>query len=343
MERAIDPLLTIDAKLWADEFMATKQRLGDAEFDHAMMLGWFANAIMRGYDAGRDLMMPTLSSPDAQATIAALQAQITALTTYPTHSVLTPANYIRHAKTTKKSSRHDCPVCRDCGLPWPCHAYELEQELKAVYAQLTQRTEQVAALQSRVKELEQWVQDQSTANLETMRHVDEMQSRAMEAESQLTQRTAECDALKLVNDTHMKTVMKLSHVVEKHTAELEVAKGKLDIILRVSRGEPDDELAVDYGGLGWENDPAVLGVYNLIAELQSAEAGYFVAERDLRGMNNKYDELRTLIAALPKVEGEIEVVGTTVRWGYGHSSCMDTRVESEAYAALLQHRQGMEG
>ena len=52
------------------------------------------------------------------------------------------------------------------------------------------------------------------------------------------------------------------------TAELEVAKGKLDIILRVSRGEPDDELAVDYGGLGWENDPAVLGVYDLIAELK---------------------------------------------------------------------------
>ena len=76
MERAIDPLLTIDAKLWADEFMATKQRLGDAEFDHAMMLGWFANAIMRGYDAGRDSMTPTPSHPDAQATIAALQARV---------------------------------------------------------------------------------------------------------------------------------------------------------------------------------------------------------------------------------------------------------------------------
>ncbi len=76
MERAIDPLLTIDAKLWADEFMATKQRLGDAEFDHVMMLGWFANAIMRGYDAGRDSMTHTPPHPDAQATIAALQARV---------------------------------------------------------------------------------------------------------------------------------------------------------------------------------------------------------------------------------------------------------------------------
>lgn len=112
MDRAIDPLQTIDAKLWADEFMATKQRLGDAEFDHAMMLGWFANAIMRGYDEGK-----RLGAADAQATIEALQA--------------------------------------------------------------------------RVRELEEWVQDQSTANLETMRHTDEMQSRALEAEQQLTRRTAE--------------------------------------------------------------------------------------------------------------------------------------------------------
>ena len=71
MERQIDPLQTIDAKLWADEFMATKQRLGDAEFDHAMMLGWFANAIMRGYDEGK-----RLGATDAQATIAALEETI---------------------------------------------------------------------------------------------------------------------------------------------------------------------------------------------------------------------------------------------------------------------------
>jgi len=40
----------MDAKVWTDEFMATKARLGDEEFDHAMMLAWFANAIMAGFD-----------------------------------------------------------------------------------------------------------------------------------------------------------------------------------------------------------------------------------------------------------------------------------------------------
>ena len=49
MER--DKLLgTMDAKVWTDEFMATKARLGDEEFDRAMMLAWFANAIMAGFD-----------------------------------------------------------------------------------------------------------------------------------------------------------------------------------------------------------------------------------------------------------------------------------------------------
>ena len=54
----------------------------------------------------------------------------------------------------------------------------------------------IAALEQRVKELKQWVQDQSTANLETMRHMDEMQSRAMDAESQLAQRTAELERVR---------------------------------------------------------------------------------------------------------------------------------------------------
>ena len=49
-----------------------------------------------------------------------------------------------------------------------------------------------------------------------------------DVESQLTQRTAECDALKLVNDTHMKTVMKLSHVVEQRTAERDCARRRVD-------------------------------------------------------------------------------------------------------------------
>ena len=88
-------------------------------------------------------------------------------------------------------------------------------------------------------------------------------------------------------------------------------------------------------------------------ELQSAEAGYFVAERELQGANNKYDELRTLILALPKVEGEVAVKRTEVDlsyvWGITlngyftfQSALFDSKEEADAYAAILKHRQGME-
>ena len=70
MERLVDPLTTTDAKLWADEFMKVKARLGEQKFDHAMMLGWFANAIMQGYDEGR-----RRAKADAQATVEALRRE----------------------------------------------------------------------------------------------------------------------------------------------------------------------------------------------------------------------------------------------------------------------------
>lgn len=65
-------------------------------------------------------------------------------------------------------------------------------------------------------------------------------------------------------------------------------------------------------------------------------------------------KLRTLIAALPKVEGEIAVKHTEVDlsgvWGITlngyftfQSALFDSKEEADAYAALLTHRQGMEG
>ena len=85
----------------------------------------------------------------------------------------------------------------------------------------------IAALQTRVKELEQI----AISHDQSMRYITGQAKRTHEklttVQATLTQRTAECDALKLVNDTHMKTVMKLSHIVEQQTAELEAAKRDL--------------------------------------------------------------------------------------------------------------------
>ena len=83
------------------------------------------------------------------------------------------------------------------------------EKLTMALSQLTQRTAErdtarrrVDELEARERELEEWVQDQSTANLETMRHTDEMQSRALEAEQQLTRRTAELERVRGERDEY---------------------------------------------------------------------------------------------------------------------------------------------
>ena len=162
----------------------------------------------------------------------------------------------------------------------------------------------IAALQARVRELEQWVQDQSTANLETMRHTDEMQSRAMEAEQQLTQRTAERDtARRRVDELEAREVdvVLLREDLERRTAELERVTGELvdtSLYLQQERANRDS-LAACVG-------------------------------RDVKTIK----ELRGLILALPKVEGEITAnrVCTIMMRG----------LYCEEFTKLLQHRQGME-
>ena len=93
-------LSTMDAKVWADEFMETKARLGEKEFDHAMMLGWFANAIMAGFDE---------ATRRQQATIADLQGQL---------------------KAAKAPRMYDCGSCA-IGKGFEQRVAQLEQERDA--------------------------------------------------------------------------------------------------------------------------------------------------------------------------------------------------------------------
>ena len=269
----------------------------------------------------------------------------------------------------------------------------------------TDAQETIAALQARVRELEEWVQDQSTANLETMRHMDEMQSRAMDAESQLTQRTAElqtarCDAVRafvhgedkmclvcgakepceLKNDpsspcTFEPPPMELLKALRQRTAELEAAKAELEqervrlasCLIATEGGTKD---IVKQGDYGWS--PAYQATLNLQAELervradnkaldkwradvtvslQRPEGAFFVdVPQHIKDLVKERDELRALIAALPKVDGEIEIytgkntnqVVVTYKRGViiGTLYGLD---HAKPVAALYKHRQGMEG
>lgn len=76
-------------------------------------------------------------------------------------------------------------------------------------------------------------------------------------------------------------------------ARAEAAEGKLDIIVRETNGEPDDELAIDYGGTGWETSEPVKVVRALRESLGLAHARADGLEANLR----------FLLARTPTVDG----------------------------------------
>lgn len=54
-ERPDWPLPSFDARDWAKAFMAAYERGDDNFLTEETMIGWFANALMRGYDQGRNV------------------------------------------------------------------------------------------------------------------------------------------------------------------------------------------------------------------------------------------------------------------------------------------------
>lgn len=87
-------LSTMDGKVWADEFMATKARIGEKEFDHAMMLAWFANAIMAGFDEANRRSQQTVERLERE--LNALKPKYQQLVAFYDQHNGTPCEQIRH-------------------------------------------------------------------------------------------------------------------------------------------------------------------------------------------------------------------------------------------------------
>ena len=107
----------------------------------------------------------------------------------------------------------------------------------------------IAALEQRVKELKQWVQDQSTANLETMRHMDEMQSRAMDAESQLAQRTAELERVRGERDHAKKMEAVQKEVADNQTWHVQKLRALIAALPKVEGEIAVKPTEVDLSGV----------------------------------------------------------------------------------------------
>ena len=157
-----------------------------------------------------------------------------------------------------------------------------------------------------------------------------LQEENAKLESQLTQRTTECDtARRRVDELEAREVdvVLLREDLEQRTAELEAAKASQAIDLKNNNAYREQVASLQ------------AELERVRGELQSAEAGYFVAERELQGANNKYDELRTLIAALPKVEGAVVVSNGYVKDSTRCHALFGADEDAALYAALLRERQ----
>lgn len=53
MKTALEILESFDARDWANSFNEVLVEKGEQPFDPEWLTGWFANALMRGYDEGK--------------------------------------------------------------------------------------------------------------------------------------------------------------------------------------------------------------------------------------------------------------------------------------------------
>ena len=173
-------------------------------------------------------------------------------------------------------------------------------------SQLADAQATVEALQARVRELEEWKRivtgagtDQESvirlaAHEYTKTAIQCWKEANAKLESQLTQRTAELEALRPLYDDMWKQFAESQ-------AELERVRGERDKLALCGH---------DHSTQWWQV---------------------------------RYEELAALVAALPKVEGEIVAQASYVKDRKKVYACFGSDADMTAYAALLKHRQGMEG
>ena len=87
-------------------------------------------------------------------------------------------------------------------------------------------------------------------------------------------------------------------------ARAEAAEGKLDLIKRRLEGEPDDSLAVDFGGTGWEYDPVVLAVEALAHVARTLQGMYFSRLRKYERLEARMGLLRMSRAQIGIAKGD---------------------------------------
>ena len=168
---------------------------------------------------------------------------------------------------------------------------------------------------------------------------------AADAQATVEALQAQVSSYKLVNDMYLKTVDKLSRQVEALQVRAEQAER-----LVASQAQEIMQRRQTLGDLAHLHQEQSKQLTQRTAELEAAKAGQAI---DLKN-NNAYREqvatlqaelerVRGLVKALPKVEGAVVVSNGYVKDSTRCHALFGADEDAALYAALLQHRQGMEG
>ena len=221
-------------------------------------------------------------------------------------------------KTCEKYVASMCAERRPPKMTIPLQHYD---EDFYIYTTLADAQATIAALQARVRELEAQHEDLVERNRILRHRPDlpvertEFHDRFVKLQSQLTQRTAELEAANKHWDALWNAACEQKDTLQ---AELERVRGEL------AEKYKYHELFKQ-----WQcwRDPD-----ELVSEYEKYQAA--IKENEI---------LRALIAALPKVEGAVVVSNGYVKDSTRCHALFGADEDAALYAALLQHRQGMEG
>ena len=129
-------------------------------------------------------------------------------------------------------------------------------------------------------------------------------------------------------------IYRLSDHLTQRTAERDTARRRVD---ELEAREVDVVLLRD----DLEQRTAELEAANKLLYKKNCELGRF--ETIISEAQAELERVRALIKALPKVEGEIVAQAGYVKDRKKVYACFGSVADMTAYAALLKHRQGMEG
>ena len=167
---------------------------------------------------------------------------------------------------------------------------------------------------------------------------------AADAQATVEALQAQVSSYKLVNDMYLKTVDKLSRQVEALQVRAEQAER-----LVASQAQEIMQRRQTLGDLAHLHQEQSKQLTQRTAELEAAKAGQAIdlknnnaSREQVATLQAELERVRGLVKALPKVEGAVVVSNGYVKDSTRCHALFGADEDAALYAALLQHRQGME-